>query len=171
MIWSKYNYLYRSERTGRWILYNSVSGALIALSDGSYRELTSLKDNPELLECYSNANELIDSKIFVNKDSTAINTKKLKVIEKRLSRDAFDLTIAPILACNFRCTYCFQDNLPKRLMSETTEDNVIRFLKRMKREAALLRITWFGGEPLLALKRMKSFCEKSMRRNRHYFRI
>lgn len=45
-------------------------------------------------------------------------------------------------------------------MSETTEDNVIRFLKRMKREAALLRITWFGGEPLLALKRMKSFCEK-----------
>lgn len=144
----------------RWILYNSVSGALIILDHENYEELINLKDNPEEVCHYSNSDELIDAQILVHKDSTAINKKKLEVLQNRLSGDIFDLTIAPTLACNFKCSYCFQQKRPEYVMTEKTENNLVNFVKLLKRGAKLLRITWFGGEPLLALDRMKSFCQK-----------
>lgn len=143
-----------------WILYNSVSGALITLDHENYEELINLKDNPVMVHQYSNSDELIDAQIFVHNNSTAINKMKHEVLQNRLSRDILDLTIAPTLACNFKCSYCFQQELPEYVMTEETENNLVRFVKLRKRGAQLLRITWFGGEPLLALDRMKSFCQR-----------
>jgi uncharacterized protein len=160
MKWSKYNYLYRSEKTNQWILFNSMSGALIALDRENYEELRHLKDNPEAVQQCANSRELIDAHIFVNDDLTAIDKKKLKVLQNRFSKDIIDLTIAPTLACNFNCSYCFQQDTPKYVMSEETESNLVTFLKRLSRGGKYLRITWFGGEPLLALDRMKSFCQR-----------
>lgn len=160
MKWSRYNYLYWSKNMNGWILYNSVSGALIALDHENYDLLTNLKDNPEMVHQYSNCEELIHAQILVHKDSTAINNKKLKVLQHRLSKDIFDLTVAPTLACNFECPYCFERELPKYEMSEETENNLVRFVKLLMRGVQVLRITWFGGEPLLAVNRMKSFSQK-----------
>jgi uncharacterized protein len=160
MKWSRYNYLYRSKKMNRWILYNSVSGALIALDHKNYEDLINLKDSPEMVQQYSNSNELIDAQILVHKDSTALNKKKLEVLQNRLSRNILDLTIAPTLACNFKCSYCFQQEQPEYVMTEETQNNLVRFVKMVKGKAQILRIAWFGGEPLLAIDRMKSFCKR-----------
>jgi uncharacterized protein len=160
MKWSRYNYLYRSKKMNRWILYNSVSGALIALDHKNYEDLINLKDSPEMVQQYSNSNELIDAQILVHKDSTALNKKKLEVLQNRLSRNILDLTIAPTLACNFKCSYCFQQEQPEYVMTEETQNNLVRFVKMVKGKAQILRIAWFGGEPLLAIDRMKSFCQR-----------
>jgi uncharacterized protein len=70
-------------------------------------------------------------------------------------RESFDpaylnLFILPTEHCNFRCTYCYEDFKLGRMSPE-----VVRGVKRLlsKRLPSLhtLDVSWFGGEPLLAM--------------------
>ncbi|ETP73817.1 radical SAM additional 4Fe4S-binding domain-containing protein [Lachnospiraceae bacterium JC7] len=85
-----------------------------------------------------------------------VNYDELSAIESR-SRlamgitDAVNLTICPTLSCNFNCPYCFENHLQGK-MSEKVQDDVVALTRRMleRSRAKKLRVTWFGGEPLLA---------------------
>ena len=61
------------------------------------------------------------------------------------------LTICPTMGCNFDCPYCFEDHGRGR-MSAAVQDDVVSLARRMldASRARTLRVTWFGGEPLLA---------------------
>ena len=69
------------------------------------------------------------------------------------ARDEVELTICPTLACNFACPYCFQGHgRTCGPMSREVRDEVVSLAERMldASGASRLRVTWFGGEPLLA---------------------
>ena len=61
------------------------------------------------------------------------------------------LTICPTLGCNFDCPYCFEDHRAGK-MSPETQDQVVQLAQKMLRSfgARQLRVSWYGGEPLLA---------------------
>lgn len=59
------------------------------------------------------------------------------------------VTIAPTMACNARCYYCFEQGARWGTMPEETADAVADFLIKGC-EQKKLYIAWFGGEPLLA---------------------
>ena len=64
-----------------------------------------------------------------------------------------ELTVCPTLACNFACPYCFQGHgRTYESMSREVRDEVVSLAERMldASGASRLRVTWFGGEPLLA---------------------
>lgn len=65
---------------------------------------------------------------------------------------AISVTICPTMACNFECPYCFSKHGASK-MSKEVQDDVVALVGRMLDAAAakMLAITWFGGEPLLAL--------------------
>ena len=69
---------------------------------------------------------------------------------RRAGNTTFFLTIAPTLACNFGCDYCFENSQSHR-MSESTQDTLLRFSDEHVRDAKQMLITWFGGEPTLCL--------------------
>lgn len=158
--WSKHNYSYKSLKHNCWVLFNSVTGALITLDDENFTELSKLKADSSSAFKYANLEDFVEAKILVHDSDVDVNKKKLKVMQHRLSEDFLDLTIAPTLGCNFKCQYCFQDKLQKYSMSNETENNLLKFVKNQSRNAQLLRVTWFGGEPLLALNRIISFTKK-----------
>jgi uncharacterized protein len=61
------------------------------------------------------------------------------------------LTIAPTLACNFGCDYCFQGvDKPAGRMPTDVQDGVVELVKRFAPEINRLHVAWYGGEPLLA---------------------
>jgi uncharacterized protein len=72
------------------------------------------------------------------------------VIDDCVDNGALHLILMPTEACNFRCTYCYESFRLKRMAP-----GVVRGVKNLlaARAAELhdLRLTWFGGEPLLAL--------------------
>ena len=77
------------------------------------------------------------------------------------------LTLCPTMACNFDCPYCFENHRGGK-MSPKTQDDVIALTEKMMDAAGAkrLNITWFGGEPLLAVdviealsRRLISLCE------------
>lgn len=64
-----------------------------------------------------------------------------------------DLTILLNLDCNFSCVYCFE-GAPSgnRYMTPRTAERVVAFAKhRFGPEKTSLRLTFYGGEPLLSL--------------------
>ncbi len=77
----------------------------------------------------------------------------LQRLTNRASRFAtthLGLTIAPTLACNFRCSYCFEERRSETMTPEV-EDAVVAFVERRAREIQSLSLSWFGGEPTLRL--------------------
>ena len=75
--------------------------------------------------------------------------------------DTLNFTICPTMNCNFDCSYCFEKHRPGK-MSLKVQDAVINFLKRIIPNARIrnLKITWFGGEPLLAIDVIDSLSKR-----------
>jgi uncharacterized protein len=61
---------------------------------------------------------------------------------------SLDLVVVPTYECNLRCTYCYVD-FRKGRMTRAVENAVVRFVERQLHAFADIKLTWFGGEPLL----------------------
>ncbi len=70
-------------------------------------------------------------------------------IHSCLANNVLRLILMPTEACNFRCTYCYEDFEIGR-MDAAVVQGVQRYLSRRAAELELLTISWFGGEPLMA---------------------
>ena len=67
----------------------------------------------------------------------------------REAKGSLTLTIAPTMACNFACGYCFQGlNKPTKKMTPDVQDAILDFVKA-KKDLKALSIVWYGGEPLM----------------------
>ncbi len=71
-------------------------------------------------------------------------------IANGIANDVLHLVMMPTEACNFRCTYCYEDFRLARMQPGVVR-GVERFLTLRAPGLRLLEISWFGGEPLLAV--------------------
>ena len=70
---------------------------------------------------------------------------------------AISLTICPTMGCNFDCPYCFESH-GRGKMTPEVQDDVVALAERMLNASNVkaISVTWFGGEPLLALDVIES---------------
>src|SRR4051812_32168631 len=61
-----------------------------------------------------------------------------------------NLILLPTEACNFRCTYCYED-FELGQMTSRVVNGIIALIDSRASSLDNLEISWFGGEPLLAL--------------------
>lgn len=77
---------------------------------------------------------------------------RLRMFGSRFQSSSLGLTIAPTSDCNFRCVYCYEkDRLRPSRMSEEVMERVVGLLLERAGSLRELSVTWYGGEPLLAL--------------------
>lgn len=74
--------------------------------------------------------------------------------------------IAPTLACNMHCEYCFENKMDRSLsMNLDIAKKVVEFIKKQAEEnteAKKMWIRWFGGEPSLKLDIIRYISEELM---------
>ena len=100
--------------------------------------------------------QVIDSGIWVECNINEIEEmeKYLKISAKKNS-GTLAITIVPTYACNMKCDYCFQHDYLEPIMSYDTADKILASLMPIILKYTCLHVTWFGGEPMLALEVME----------------
>ena len=77
-------------------------------------------------------------------------------------------TIFTTTGCNGACEYCFQHGLDPVIMSEETAAAVATFIMQHANPGLMIRIRWFGGEPLTNKTVISQICEVLQRNRRRY---
>lgn len=135
------------------LLYNTFTKAFIKLDNQQWQYI---RNNIHSLD---EDHELIKYGFIVRDVNSQLDCYRLGYLQHCFSNKVLTLVIAPTMACNLACSYCFEGNHKKPgVMSEMIEDRIIDFVKSQKPQA--LSITWFGGEPLLAFSRILSLSKK-----------
>ncbi len=138
------------------LLYGGLFGRLVEVR-GDQREVASrlLEDpNVNLPEAAELRRELVDQAILVPAAWDELElVEQRRLHAKTVVRGSLQLTVCPTVNCNYRCVYCYQKHVG-RLMPEEVQDALDAFLDAQTPAVDELRITWFGGEPLLGLDRV-----------------
>ena len=94
----------------------------------------------------------LKEKLFIDSNGKTIvknraNTNLLKI--GTASNQNFQLIIMPTEKCNFRCTYCYENFVAGRMKPETISA-IKKFLEKRAADLKSLKVSWFGGEALVA---------------------
>jgi len=79
-------------------------------------------------------------------------------VASAISDEALQLILMPTEQCNFRCIYCYE-NFRLGAMTPLVVNSVKNLLSSRFDNLTFLVISWFGGEPLLALDVIASVSE------------
>ena len=150
---------------GEKLAFNSYSCGL-AVVDSEYEQL--MKTLPELdrhnipenlKECYSAACE---GGFIIPDEFDELTDLYTKRNFQKYSIESLGLTIAPTLACNFKCIYCYETSKPG-IMDHSVSKKLIEMVEKQADNLRNLSISWYGGEPLLAKDIIYSLSEKFIR--------
>ncbi len=150
---SPYNIL--APANGTLVLANTFSGAIIAL-DEQHEKLFQ-----NVIKGDYSATEFVQALVRCGILVRDIEDQAAEVIKRvsllRSSSDTLRLTIAPTLACNFSCPYCYESNKCGKVMSPSVLEHLLVFIKPNLARAKQVQVTWYGGEPLLQLDSLERF--------------
>lgn len=150
-VMSKYNFFFPLSDEERVLGFNSLARSLIVISPSSQRRLQHLTRRTEPFELDGELSVLVSQGFIIPETFDELAKIREQSRRNRDSASSLNLTIVPTLSCNFRCGYCFEEH-PVSFMSQETQAALISFVERRASELETLGVTWFGGEPLLAVK-------------------
>ncbi|MUN27888.1 radical SAM protein [Sulfuracidifex metallicus] len=93
-----------------------------------------------------------------------------EVSDSMKENNFFNLIILPVENwCNFRCKYCYEKFDPDiKFMNEDVIQAIKNLVKNNADKVSKLRISWFGGEPLLAYHIIVDFMQFTNKLSRIY---
>lgn len=146
---SKHNIISKIKDSSDWYIVNLLSGQADILTDEVAQQLLSgtYPDEQELIE----KGYLSESK----REESLFRSKYFQFIEER-DQDEIQLFFVPNYACNFACTYCYQDEYSnvKETLTKEIIDSFFDYIRNTF-ENRKKYITIFGGEPLLNSPKQK----------------
>lgn len=139
---SRYNHYYKN------MIFNAVSGAIGIYSEQELEAIKNCsKDMPmKLME------EALSNGFIIDKSIDEINRV---VYSRRVNMYSLDknnrmgITIAPTSACNARCFYCYEKGIRFIDMTPDIAEKATALIESKIEGKKSLKITWYGGEPLL----------------------
>lgn len=138
----------------RFVLFNTYMRNAILMDNSEMKKPDEMDESlKELLFRYG---------FLVNADTDEKKCWEKQYVEGRSDMSFIDLTILLTENCQMRCLYCFEGTKVKKDINEKTIDGILTFLSRYTNVCTKLRVTWFGGEPLMAYKQLKSMSLKLM---------
>lgn len=155
---SRYTFFFHIDNVN-YYTYNSLSNALIEIDEKTYFYLKENENKTELSDIALNKdayNLLLKNGILTDNDEDDLLSYKDIIKKKRNQTKFMHLTLAPTMDC---CFNCFETCKDRKYMSSETIDSIIKYIQNQINVIEIM-ITWFGGEPLMALEQMVEFNEK-----------
>ncbi len=153
---SQYNH-FQPWRDGYHIAYNALSGAVALMTDENFEvyrrisEKLASNSKPELSDQEKELFKQLEYGRFICKDHVdEVEALRFRHNLDRYNQSTLGLVLAPTLACNMACQYCYESNKKGRLSAQTIE-KLVEFVENRAPGIAGLDVSWYGGEPLLAL--------------------
>lgn len=152
-------------KNGVLLLYNTRSGALVEFPLARREALEAVFARPPSGRVDPEGEpdpllrQLWKSGFLIPDDLDELAYMEAQYKRSRENRGQLSLTIAPTVNCNFRCTYCYQEH-PNKKMSQEVQDALVDRVRQAATEKRNISITWFGGEPLLALDIVESLSRR-----------
>ena len=114
----------------------------------AYRYFNANPFNRNIDDCVIRSISVLTNKSWndVYDELTDLYTKRNA---QKYSINSLGLTIAPTLACNFKCIYCYETSKPG-VMNQVTMDTLIDFVRFEADNLTNLSVSWYGGEPLIS---------------------
>ena len=159
---SNYNFFFPyKEDNSKLIAYNSFSNALALMDRQQHSIFKNYCDNSIEIEDEEFFQNLKSNGFLIGDSFNEKDMLRLRLLSSRYSTKYLGLTIAPTADCNFRCPYCYEkDALCPLYMGEEVQDKIIELVKQQANNLSFLSITWYGGEPLLALNTIKKLSKE-----------
>lgn len=157
---SQYN-IYLDSRDGKRYLFNALTCAFAELDSQSteFIDLINSEYDPHLKDNEMFA-KMKEAGFIVPEDVDELGVVKYRYLSNKYSSSDLNLTIAPTLECNFACVYCYETPIVGMMKNKITE-SIIEFVRsRLEKGTKKLNVTWYGGEPLLAINLINSISDK-----------
>lgn len=161
---SKYNFTFpypkKTDGKEQTVLYNTRIGSLALIEEDKYKQYCAFAENGTPVSDEELLSDLKLGGYVVDADYDELAAIKYNLNVSRFGTESLILTIAPTSDCNFRCIYCYEkDSIKPLVMSEETQDDLIAFVKRYMPTIRTFHVSWYGGEPLLAISIVKRLSE------------
>ncbi len=146
---------------GRTLAYNSLSGALAVWEEDERRIYERLPLDDEQNSTTSSLAELVYGGFAVRDDVDELEIIRGQYNAHRYDMKTMILTVAPTLACNFGCDYCFQgQDKPNQGMGSEVQQALLGLIHRVSPAIRRLHIAWYGGEPLIRRDLIESLSDR-----------
>lgn len=159
---SKFALFVRKEN-GNYIVYTSMSGAVIVLNKKMYIRMLEDILVKDVFEYEDNDffNLMLDKKVFIDELIDEDLMVRGMYEEQIVRAQSLEIMLIVTRQCNFRCVYCGQPHLDEN-MNEETYDAVLDFIKEQINRNGYTNVvvTFFGGEPLIEIDNICCFLRK-----------
>lgn len=146
----KSQYIYTLRTIDGYLLYNSLTKEMLLIE-----EMSGFYPTQELVQKW-----WFFPKSFNQYEFCVSMKKKYKeqIEGKFEGRNSF--TILTTMACNAKCTYCYEKNYANKIpMSDTVALNAAKYIEKVRNPRSIVKLSWFGGEPTTNTHPIKIICE------------
>ena len=156
MRFSRYNILSRQLSNGEYVLLNGMAGTLDLIDEEAYDLIKSHSDEEVLskpvMDQMAEVREHFIERGYLTELSTDGELSKAEALAydliKKKENAKWIVVLLPSLGCNYRCTYCFEQNTgyPSITMGKKQVDAIFDIIKDKIESGS--QLTLYGGEPL-----------------------
>ena len=148
---SKFNF-YTETNCGDIIVFNTYKGvqSIYKINNKRKEDVINILNSKSVLGDDNELNQTLYQKGFLVPDECDEDQRLKLMYLSNMNDRILKLVILPTEQCNFRCKYCYE-NFNRGKMSKEIQNSIINFVKANIHKYNGLNVSWFGGEPLLAL--------------------
>lgn len=159
LVASRYN-IFVPLRKGRVLAYNALRAGLSIWDPEDRQTFERLRGE---VPGGGDAAAFLKGGYLVSEQVDELGVLEHQYSAHRFGPDAMILTIAPTLACNFGCDYCFQGaDKPNDSMDPAVQDAILAMVERAAPGIKHLHVAWYGGEPLMRRAIIESLSDRFM---------
>ena len=170
---SQFNH-FQPWRDGNYLAFNAATGAVGLMTPENYavyQRLVEKLSGPGGDGLDDQEQELLGQlqygQFVVDDDLAESDWLKFRYRKLRHDPTSMGLIVAPTMACNMACEYCFEANKRGKMKPRVAEA-LVGFVEKRAGGLSELQTTWYGGEPLLALDTITDLTESFIDLSQEY---